>query len=156
WKSHLAVLVLTAAAAVALTILIDPGQWFRSKPQTPPVAARGWSKPEAFQDESSPAEYLRKIAKNAEEYRSGGPESADALSAGIGEFRVGCTRLLLAEHGRLSAEVRDDLRRRCRNWADKLDRQRLELEKDPARAKEIAGEVDQLVNQLTKTLREKA
>lgn len=155
-KNPFVVMVLTAAAVVVLGFIIDPGRWFRDKPTTQTLAARGWARSDAFQNDANAAAYLRKIATISEDYLSKGPESAEELATRITEFRAGCTRLLLAEHAQLTEAGREDLRKRCRNWAAKLDAQLAALEKDPKQAPTISGEVDQLARTLATTLRGQA
>ena len=101
------------------------------------------------------AAYLNHLADTAQEWFNQRPTDAVGVAKRIHQFRKGCTALLLAEQPQLTQADRDELRKRCRNWAKQLDQQLAELEegRDPMA---VRSDVDEMVRRLTKALRDRA
>ncbi len=119
------------------------------------ASAWGWSKPDALPQNASPMAYLNKLADESEEWFNKRPDEPLALARRIGEFRQGCSTLILAAHKPLKDEDRRWLVGRCQAWAQKLDQQLAALEKGED-ATVVRTEVDAIVNQLTAALRTRA
>jgi hypothetical protein len=85
------------------------------------------------------------------------PKAEDAVSLAkrIGEFRQGCSVLLLAEHKPLPEAERVWLVNRCKTWAAKLDKHLTELEagKDVLT---VRAEMDETVKQIAAALQSRA
>ena len=141
--------------ATAACLLMAFGLWQWLRPPAPPsMAAWGWEKPGALTQPLPRAAYLNHLADTAEEWFNQRPTDAVGVARRIHQFREGCTALLLAEQPQLTQADRDDLRKRCRNWAKQLDQQLAELEegRDPLA---VRDDVDGIVDQLTKALRKR-
>jgi hypothetical protein len=144
------VLVGVGLAGRLLGVRVGSGQ--------PEQAARvgwGWARPGALEGSGTAADYLRRVAKEAEEWSKKRPDQPTELARRIGEFREGCSALIFAPHEPLPEEGRKWLRDRCRVWAGKLDQQLTALEAG-GDAQKVRGEVDLIVRQLVKALNEKA
>jgi hypothetical protein len=115
----------------------------------------GWSKPNAFPRDVSRTEYLNTLADQAEQWSRKRPETPQALALRINEFRQGCSQLLLSDHKPLPPPERKWLVEKCRLWAGKLDASLAALEAGTD-VPEVRKQVDQLVDKLTKTLRDEA
>ena len=72
--------------------------------------------------------YLRELASAADAWSNKKPDNSVALAQRIGEFRMGCSAILIAAHGPLPEADRTWLRERCRSWANALDRHLAEAE----------------------------
>ncbi|MEN1681568.1 MAG: hypothetical protein AAGJ46_18455 [Planctomycetota bacterium] len=72
--------------------------------------------------------YLSQLADAAEAWRNKRPGNRAELAQRLGEFRMGCSALLLAEHSALPETDRQWLRDRCRSWAAAIDRRLTEVE----------------------------
>ncbi|MGB7325651.1 MAG: hypothetical protein WBD31_12325 [Rubripirellula sp.] len=68
------------------------------------------------------AAYLRELASAAESWSKKRPETSADLASRIGQFRMGCSAILLADHKPLPDSDRAWLRQRCESWASALDR----------------------------------
>jgi hypothetical protein len=95
------------------------------------------------------------LAAASQEWFKKRPETALELARRIGQFRQGCSTLIVAEHKPLPEDDRKWLRERCRAWAEKFDRHLAALEagEDVEKVREA---MDATVNQLTKALRDRA
>jgi hypothetical protein len=144
---------LATAAAVLLVVVV--GDRVRSALTAPPASAWGWDRPGALAENVPPDVYLARLADEAQEWFKQRPETATEVARRIGQFRQGCSTLLLAEHKPLSEAERKWLGERCRAWAEKFDQQLTALEagEDPLQVRDA---MDATVNQLTKALRERA
>jgi hypothetical protein len=143
---------LATAAAIAVGAFFG---WERIQGPQQVAAGWGWSKPNAFPADVSRAEYLKTLADDAEEWRRKRPDTPQALAQRISEFREGCSRLILADHPPLPSADRKWLVERCRVWAKKLDDQLANLEAGKPIAS-VRGQVDDIVDKLTKALRDRA
>jgi hypothetical protein len=123
----------------------------------PPTAPTGWgwSKPNAFPNDVTRKQYLAVLADEAEQWRNKRPDTREALAQRINEFRQGCSRLILADHKPLPPPDDKWLVEKCRQWAGKLDANLAALEAGQD-VLAVRGEVDQLVDKLAKTLRDRA
>lgn len=151
WRSWA---VTFTAAAAALFIGVFFGDRFR--PQPPQVASGwGWQRPESMEPVGTQSEYLNRLADSAEQWFKKRPDTPAALARRIGEFREGCTALLLAEHRPLAPETRDWLRERCRAWAGKLDGHRNDLEAGED-VQKVRAAADETVKKLIQAIRTRA
>jgi hypothetical protein len=100
-------------------------------------------------------QYLTALADGAEQWRGKRPDTPQALAQRINEFRQGCSQLILADHKPLAPGDRNWLVDKCHLWASKLDVDLAALEngKDVLA---VRAEVDQMVDKLVKTLRDRA
>jgi hypothetical protein len=143
---------LATAAAIAVGAFLG---WDRLQGPQQVASGWGWTKPNAFPDDASRADYLKTLADEAEEWRRKKPDTPQALAKRITEFRDGCSRLILADHKPLPAADRKWLVERCRVWAKKLDDQLADLEAGKPIAT-VRAQVDDVVDKLTKALRDRA
>ena len=150
WRHPLAVSMTTAAAVLVVVSLT-------SAPAPQPVAAWGWNKSNILVGDLSPSEYLRRLASSAEEWTKKRPETREELLKRLGQFRDGCTQIILAKHEPLPEADRAWLRERCQKWASKLDGHRQSLEGcAPEDILNVRGEIDATVANLAKLLNERA
>jgi hypothetical protein len=158
WYRHPAVVSLATAAAllVILYLIRDPlARQFVGpavQQESPPW---GWSKLGAAAPGISPADYLNHLAESAAEWSQERPEDPIALARRIGQMRMGCSSLILAEHTPLSEEDRTWLRDRCRAWAEMFDKALADLERGHE-VPEVRSEMDSTVNNAVEALQERA
>src|SRR5207247_1871657 len=102
----------------------------KKTPEVPKVVASswGWSKPDALPTGVAAADYMTKLAEAADEWFKQRPGDSRELAKRIGEFRQGCSQLLLAEHKSLPLDERVWLINRCKTWATKLDQHLADVE----------------------------
>jgi hypothetical protein len=118
--------------------------------------AWGWGKPTGLAlDETTAQGYLNKLASTAEEWSQDRPIEAVAVGLRLNEFRAGCTRLMHSTYGPLTPEDKAWLLEKCRAWAKKLDEHQQALDAG-ANPIEVRTAVDETVQKLANTLREKA
>lgn len=129
-------------------------------PDEPPIPkaqiAWGWGKPGGVAaEQSTPKDYLKKLAANAEEWTLHRPSDPTGLGIRIAEFRTGCTRLMHSAYGPLAPADRAWLLEQCRAWAKELDghQQALDGGADPLAVR--AG-VDETAGAIAAALRERA
>ena len=143
--------------ATAAAVLLAVGIWqFVSPPQSQPVVAGwGWNRPGNLSGDVSAPAYLNQLADAAQEWFKQRPEGSADLARRIGEFRQGCSQLILAKHRPLSEADRAWLVERCRAWAGKLDAHLADVEsgKDVA---QVRSDTDATVRQLIDALRKRA
>jgi hypothetical protein len=96
--------------------------------------------------------YLEQLAVAAEAWTVKRPENSADLARRIGEFRMGCSALLLASHEPLPQADRDWLREKCANWAAALDRHLQEVESG-VDSNTVRRQVDQTVIKIAAALR---
>ena len=99
--------------------------------------------------------YLRELADSAEAWANRRPDSPAALAKRIGEFRMGCSAILLADHGPLPEADRTWLRERCRRWASALDRHLADVEKGTS-VEQVRRDVDSTVTKIAAALQGRA
>lgn len=148
---------LATAAAVLLAVYAVRPLWM-PKPAQPEVAAAphwGWDRPDALPAEGPAAAYLDRLAEAADEWFKQRPADRVALAKRIGEFRQGCSTLLLADHPLLNEADRRWLLKKCRNWANRFEQYLAALE-DRADPAEVRQEMDTTVRQLIEALRQRA
>lgn len=134
--------------APATTVASAPATW-------------GWNRPDAIDPTLPAGAYLNRLAETAAEWDAEQPQSVAGLARRIAEFRLGCSRLLTAEHAPLPEPEKKVLLDRCRNWAKNFDTQLAAVEQlsSDATAEELAMEqtkMDTLVRKLVGKLREQA
>jgi hypothetical protein len=141
-------------AAVVFVATFAAMKLFAPAPVRGPGAAVqwGWAKHGGIPAEPGRAEYLSALADRAEEWFDEQPADAPALARRLAEFHQGCSALLFAPHAPLAPEQRDELRRKCRDWAQKFEDYRADLEAghDPAA---VRARADATVRKLVETLR---
>jgi hypothetical protein len=96
-------------------------------------------------------EYLRQLAAAAKEWSAKRPTDAAGLAKRIGEFRRGCSEILLAEHTPLPPADRAWLKDRCRQWAAALDKHLTALEAG-GDAAAVRAEVDDTATKIAAAL----
>jgi hypothetical protein len=163
---YFAGLATAAAIAVAAFVAQDQfkGQQQAALPQPGPPqgvvqggapTGWGWSKPGAFPSDVTRKQYLTVLADEAEQWRGKRPDTPRALAQRINEFRQGCSQLILADHKPLAPGDRNWLVDKCHQWANKLDVELTALEKGED-VLAVRGKVDEMVDKLVKTLRDRA
>ena len=108
--------------------------------------------PAGFQRNRVGASTWHALADRAEEWFDEQPADAPALTRRLAEFHQGCSAFLFAPHDLLPPEQRDELRRKCRDWAQKFEGYLADLEagQDPAA---VPARADATVRKLVDTLR---
>jgi hypothetical protein len=112
----------------------------------------GWAKPGGINESQTAGQYLASLADTANEWFNERPDSPAGLARRIGEFRQGCSMLLLSSHGPLSETDREWLKERCRTWAAKLEDHLASLEAGGDVAT-VRGEADETIRSLMNALR---
>jgi hypothetical protein len=117
--------------------------------------AWGWARPGALALHGERSYYLKHLADVAEEWFQSRPEQAVLLALRIGEFRQGCSLLILSDHAPLNAADREWLIDNCRAWSARLDGFLIALEAggDPFI---IGRQADRTVESLAASLRARA
>jgi hypothetical protein len=144
-----------ATAVLVFVVTFAAMRIFAPAPAPDPgasVARWGWAKPGGIPTEPGRAEYLAALADRAEEWFDERPTDAPALTRRLAEFHRGCSALLFAPHESLAAGQRDELRRKCRDWAQKFEGYLADLEagEDPVA---VRARADTTVRKLIETLR---
>ncbi|MGZ3303087.1 MAG: hypothetical protein ACXWO3_18805, partial [Isosphaeraceae bacterium] len=120
-----------------------------------PASGWGWNRPGALADNLPPGVYLDRLADAAGEWFKKRPADPIALARRIGEFRQGCSVLILSPHKPLSGQDRAWLVEKCRAWAAKLDAHLAALEGGASAAK-VRDDADATINKLIEALRDRA
>jgi hypothetical protein len=141
--------------ATAALVLVAVGLWIVQRPAAPVSTAWGWDRPGALPEQASSAAYLNALADAAGDWFAKRPATPPALARRIGQFRQGCSTLILAPHTPLKEADRKWLVERCRAWSGKFDRYLTDLEagKDVIA---VRDEMDATVEQLVKALRQRS
>jgi len=158
WRYAMASLTTAAAVLLAVFLFREPLARRVLGTGPPPAAstAWGWEKLAAPAPGTPAPDYLNALADAAHEWFDQRPADAPALAQRIGEMRLGCSRLILAEHTPLKdPEERRWLRDKCRAWATKFDKSLTELEGGRP-ADQVREEMDGTVRKAVVTLRERA
>ncbi len=175
WLARLATRVdwprlLPYAATVAVTALVvvvvswsvgdsEPPATESSPPnRTPPAVAPnadwGWRREDLLQAPTD-RDYLLALAAGADEWFRDEPTTRFGLARRLGEFRAGCSRILLDDHDLLGKEDRDWLKDRFRESADEFDQRLVALESGVA-LEEVRASVDSTVTNLVEALESRA
>ena len=147
-----------AAAAIVLGVGVFLVERRRGGDQGATAVAAsgwGWNRPGALADDLPPGVYLDRLADAAGEWFKKRPDDPIALARRIGEFRQGCSVLILSPHKPLSARDRAWLVEKCRAWAAKLDAHLAALEGGASAAK-VRDDADATINKLIEALRDRA
>ncbi|NNJ25772.1 hypothetical protein [Alienimonas chondri] len=150
--------VLTGVAGLALGLIAaffltpDPAAPGPAGPAAVASIGWGWAGPEGLPAADDPRAYLDGLADEAEEWFKKRPETDAAVAKRIGEFRAGCSVLILAEHPALPDDAADRLREKCRLWASALDEQLAAVEAGEPPI-EVRGRTDETVRKLIVALR---
>jgi hypothetical protein len=155
WFARPWVVSLATAAAVLLGVFVYQ-HYVPTEPQGTPTAW-GWNRPDALPQNVPAHEYLNKLADEADEWFRQRREGGDAvlLAQRLAELREGCAVLILSEHDPLPVKTRDELLKRCRNWAKQFNDQLAKLEAG-ANPDEVRKQTDETVETLIKWLRGEA
>jgi hypothetical protein len=148
WRRRPWVVSLATAASVLAAVAIY------ETARTPPTGW-GWNAPRALADEGGATAHLNRLADAASEWFQTRPADAQALAQRIGEFRQGCSALILAKHRALNDADRAWLVAKCREWAATLDAELVALEAgaDPIK---LRGDVDETIRRLIAAIRARA
>ncbi|MBW3598060.1 MAG: hypothetical protein KY475_12375 [Planctomycetes bacterium] len=160
WRQTLTASLASAACAVLAVFVLEmflAGDEPRAVSQSPAAAAAGWGwmQDESLSGADTASGHLLQLAGAAEEWFHRRPDTAPAVGRRIGEFRQGCTQLILAEHDPLAEADRAWLRERCRAWAGELDANLSALESG-ADPQAVLAEADETVTRLIGALRARA
>jgi hypothetical protein len=128
--------------------------WLGTQPKNHPPAW-GWQDAEVLSQDATATGYLENLASAANDWFNRRPETAQDLAVRIGQFRSGCSLVMLAEHRPLADEDRRWLVDRCRVWATKLDESLARL-KAGASVRDVRAEVDETVLGLVKALQKRS
>lgn len=131
----------------------DPNQVAQAP--IPPPVGWGWNNPDSLKQDVAADVYLTNLANGADAWFKKRPEDNKALAKRIGEFRRGCSELLLAEHQPLAEEDKAWLLERCKVWAGKFDGF-LAAAESGADVQKTLAEMDETVNKLITALRTRA
>ncbi len=157
WYQHPALVSFATAAAVLFGVFIYEHN-LRPTETTLQVATKttwGWNKPGAIPSQVPADAHLNALADAAAEWFNERPSDPAGLVKRIGEFRRGCSVLLLADHKPLSDDDRQWLLERCRTWAGKLDAHLAAAESSDEVIK-VRTETDETINKLIDSLRARA
>ena len=143
--------IVAAASILAAACLLV---WFGTQPAGPPPAW-GWQDSEILSQDVTAPDYLQNLATAANDWFNRRPATADELAIRIGQFRSGCSLVMLSEHWPLADEDRRWLVDRCRVWATKLDDSLARLEAG-GEVNDVRAEVDKTVARLVKALQTRA
>jgi hypothetical protein len=126
----------------------------------PEVAQRwGWDRPGAIPEGVPAGEYYDALARAARQWGDVRPDDREALLKRIGEYRQGCSRLLIAAHEPLrELGSREDawLVERCQRWAYRLDQLRDDLEAGRKAVTEVRDAVDEMTRRIVSNLESRA
>jgi hypothetical protein len=149
--------VLTSLATAAAVLVATPFTRIPSPraPEQSQAPTWGWQKADALPQDLDRTAYLNRLADEADEWFGKRPTTPMQLAQRLGEFREGCSVLLLSEHRPLPEADRTWLKDRCQAWAKKIDSLLVRLEETGTVEETLEG-TDTVVRQLTKALRERA
>jgi hypothetical protein len=141
-----------ATLATAAVLLLA----FFLQPPPEPTIAWGWAKPGALDGEQDREEYLRNLARSADEWFRKTPRTKPELAQRIVEFRAGCQQLLAAQHRPLSAKDRTWLIERCEKWLATFEQSLADLEHNRRSLSEVQEDMNTTVRNLMRALNERA
>lgn len=96
-------------------------------------------------------EYLDKIASAAQAWSKKRPATPAALAKRLGEFRMGCSAIMLADHPLPAADQRW-LKDRCKQWAAAIENHLQELEGGMS-VEEVTTRVDATVTKIAAAIK---
>lgn len=145
-----------AATAAAVLVAVFAVEGLRD----PPRSSRGgvgwgWAKADGLPQAADARGYLNAVADGAGEWFNERPDEPVALARRLSEFRQGCSVLVLADPGALSADQKQWLRERCGRWAKKFDEHLAKLDAG-GDTSSVRAEADATVRQLIDALRAEA
>jgi hypothetical protein len=115
----------------------------------------GWCRPGALPTDVTRAQYLDRLADEANEWFRVRPIDPASLARRILQFRQGCTILIFARHAPLSNEDREWLVTQCRDWASRLDKHLTDVEGGQTLA-QGRDAVDRTIREVVNALRQRA
>ena len=139
---------------VALVALVLLAFWAGRESHPEPVPW-GWQNQSAFRKTTSGNAYLEQLASAAQGWYRKRPESAEAVSERILQFRTGCNQLIFADHASLDEPDREWLVERCRAWSEKLNQHLIAVEAGQSPL-EVRAEADETVGRLIEALEKRA
>ena len=152
---------------LAASFLLAIGGWIATlpSPRSPdldPTAKSttspgwGWMRSDVFADNAnlSREAYLSLLADSADEWFRVRPETPSSLAKRLGEFRQGCSMLLLSPHVPLGPADRTWLDGKCREWSAKIEALVTRV-KNGEDVLELREETDQVVMKLSRALRDR-
>jgi len=142
-------MVTAAAVLVACTLYVH---YLRPAPAQ---AVFGWNRQGLFAEGLSREAYFITLADAANEWFDVQPREPAELAARIGQFRDGCSRLILAEHQPLPKADQIWLREKCRAWGEKIDGLRIQLESGES-PEVVRSAMDETVRKLTVAIKERS
>jgi hypothetical protein len=145
--------VVSLATAACLLVAIFAWDSFLRPHPASVASGWGWNRSGALPQDVSADVYFTQLADAANEWFKNRPETAEDLATRIGQFRQGCSTLILAEHLPLSTTDRKWLIDKCRAWAVKLDQHLTAAEADNPNVQDIRDQVDETINELIQALR---
>jgi hypothetical protein len=149
----------TIAWAVAATVLAIALAAQRAPPwsgeRVVPSHGWGWAKPGALPAGQSRTHYLNSLADCATDWFQSQPESVTSLALRLGEFRQGCSILILSENRPLAGDDTTWLVESCRAWSATFDGYLIALEAggDPLI---IRHQADRTIESVVASLRKRA
>ncbi len=127
------------------------------RPQPASVASGwGWNRSDALPQDVSADVYFTRLADDAHGWFKKRPVTAKSLAIRIGQFRQGCSTLILADHRPLSAADRKWLTDKCRVWAVKFNHHLIAAEADDPDVINIRDAADRTIQKLIEALRSRA
>jgi hypothetical protein len=117
--------------------------------------AWGWARPGALTFHAERTAYLNHLADAGREWFQSRPDRAEPLALRLGQFRQGCSLLILSDHPSLDAADREWLIENCRTWSARFDGYLIALEVggDPF---VIGRQADRTVESIEASLRARA
>ena len=150
------IVTFAAAAAIVLGVFLVERRRGGDQGVTAVEASGwGWNRPGALAEDLPPGVYLDRLADAAGEWFKKRPDDPIALARRIGEFRQGCSVLILSPHKPLAGQDRTWLVEKCCAWAAKLDAHLAALEGGASAAK-VRDDADATINKLIAALRDRA
>jgi hypothetical protein len=144
--------VTASVLAIALMVQSPPPS---SPERVVQAGGWGWARPGALPPGLTRDGYLNRLADAAAEWFQVRPDDAAGLALRLGEFRQGCSTLILSEHRPLTPDDRAWLAENCRSWSARLDGYLVALEAG-ANPLIIRRQADRMIDQLISTLRARA
>ena len=144
---------MTIAASIAVGVFL--GRYALETPPVQTASGWGWQSDDAMPVEATRDDYLVTLATGAEAWFKKRPDDAQGIATRIGQFRSGCSRLILSSHKPLPDVDGDWLREKCRLWAGKIDGHLADLEAGQD-VLEVRAAMDETVRKLIDALTNRA
>jgi hypothetical protein len=135
--------------AAVFLMLITAGKYLLES--SPELDSWGWNSLELAAINGDSTTYLETLGDSANEWFAVRPNTKQELATRIIEFRLGCNKLILAEHRQLSKSQQTQLRLKCQLWAKDIDNALVDLESG-ASLQVVRNRMDSLIRRLTQAL----